>query len=54
MRPVIAMLALFFLGATSLAHAAMRTQTVDYKVDGKAMQGVLVWDDVVKTPRPAC
>jgi len=52
MRPVIAMLALFFLGATSLAHAAMRTQTVDYKVDGKAMQGVLVWDDAVKTPRP--
>ncbi|HJR10774.1 MAG TPA: dienelactone hydrolase family protein [Rhodanobacteraceae bacterium] len=52
MRPVIAMLVLFFLGATTFAHAAMRTQTVEYSVDGKAMQGVLVWDDVVKTPRP--
>ena len=52
MRPVIAMLGLCFLGATSAAHAAMRTQTVDYTVDGKAMQGVLVWDDTVKTPRP--
>ena len=52
MRPVIAMLVLFFLGVTSLAHAAMRTQTIDYKVDGKAMQGVLVWDDATKAPRP--
>ncbi|MDE2225341.1 MAG: dienelactone hydrolase family protein [Xanthomonadaceae bacterium] len=52
MRPVIAMLALFFLGATTLAHAAMRTQTIEYSVDGKAMQGVLLWDDAVKTSRP--
>ena len=52
MRPVIAMLAIFFLGVTSVAHAAMRTQTVDYSVDGKTMQGVLVWDDAVKTARP--
>lgn len=52
MRPVIAMLALFFLCATSLAHAAMRTATIAYSVDGKAMQGVLVWDDSVKAPRP--
>ncbi|WHZ20464.1 MAG: Dienelactone hydrolase family protein [Rhodanobacteraceae bacterium] len=40
------------LGFASLAHAAMRTQTVAYSVDGKAMQGVLVWDDAVKAPRP--
>lgn len=44
--------ALMLFGTASLAHAAMRTQTVDYKVDGKAMQGVLVWDDAVKAPRP--
>lgn len=43
---------LLLLGAAPFAHAAMRSQTVDYSVDGKAMQGVLVWDDAVKTPRP--
>jgi dienelactone hydrolase len=52
MRSVIAVLAFSLFGTTSLAHAAMRTQTIDYKVDGKAMQGVLVWDDAVKAPRP--
>jgi dienelactone hydrolase len=52
MRSVIAILALSLLGVTSFAHAAMRTQTIDYSVDGKAMQGVLVWDDAVETPRP--
>ena len=52
MRPVIAMLVLILLGAGPLAHAAMRTQAVDYKFDGKPMQGVLVWDDAVKTLRP--
>ena len=36
----------------SAAHAAMRTETIDYSVGGKAMQGVLVWDDSVRTPRP--
>ena len=35
-----------------IAHAAMRTQAIDYKVDGKAMRGVLVWDDAAKAPRP--
>lgn len=43
---------LLLLGVASAAHAAMRTQTIDYSVDGKAMQGVLVWDDAIKTPRP--
>lgn len=38
--------------ACGAAQAAMRTQTVDYTVDGKAMQGVLVWDDAVDAPRP--
>lgn len=47
------LLVIFLLfGAAPLAQAAMRTQTVDYQVDGKAMQGVLVWDDAVKTARP--
>jgi dienelactone hydrolase len=43
---------LLLLGVAPFAHAAMRSQNVDYSVDGKAMQGVLVWDDAVKTPRP--
>ncbi|MGH8190527.1 MAG: dienelactone hydrolase family protein [Rhodanobacteraceae bacterium] len=51
MRKTFIVLLLVF-GVTSFAHAAMRAQTVDYRVDGKAMQGVLVWDDAVQTPRP--
>src|SRR5690348_6863686 len=49
-KSLLALLLLF--GVAPFAHAAMRAQTVDYSVDGKAMQGVLVWDDAVKTPRP--
>src|SRR6185312_13124719 len=49
-KTLLALLLLF--GFASFAHAAVRTQTVDYRVDGKAMQGVLVWDDAVKVPRP--
>jgi dienelactone hydrolase len=48
-RLVVVLLGLLTVGA---AHAALRTQTVDYSVDGKAMQGVLVWDDAVTAPRP--
>jgi dienelactone hydrolase len=51
MRKAVFALLLMF-GGVSLAHAAMQTKTIDYSVDGKAMQGVLVWDDAVKTPRP--
>lgn len=43
---------LFGLACCTLAQAAMRTLPVDYTVAGKAMQGVLVWDDAVHTPRP--
>jgi dienelactone hydrolase len=39
-------------GFSSFAHAAMQTKTIDYSAHGKAMRGVLVWDDAVKTPRP--
>lgn len=38
--------------ACGAANAAMHTEAIAYKADGKAMQGVLVWDDSVKTPRP--
>ncbi len=37
--------------APAFAHAAMQTKTIDYTAHGKAMRGVLVWDDAVKTPR---
>lgn len=43
---------LLLLGAAPFAHAAMRTANIAYDVDGTAMQGVLVWDDAVETPRP--
>jgi dienelactone hydrolase len=39
----------FGIGA---AHAAMVSKNVDYDVDGKKMQSVLVYDDAVKTARP--
>ena len=51
MRKALFVLLLMF-GGVSLAHAAMQTKTIAYTVDGKAMQGVLVWDDAAKTPRP--
>jgi dienelactone hydrolase len=34
------------------AQAAMVARNIDYDVDGKKMQSVLVYDDSVKTPRP--
>lgn len=52
MRFRLMLAAMFLLMVVPLAHAAMRTQTVAYSVDGKAMQGVLVWDDSVQAPRP--
>ena len=52
MRTGSMLFALLFLGVASLTHAAMRTKTIDYSVHGKAMRGVLVWDDAVKAPRP--
>ena len=33
-------------------HAAIVTRSIDYSVDGKKMQSVLVYDDAVKTARP--
>ena len=43
---------LLAFGASAYAQAAMRTQAIDYTVDGTAMQGMLVWDDSTSTPRP--
>lgn len=52
MRTRLILVALFLIGLMPVAQAAMRTETIAYSVDGKAMQGVLVWDDAVQTPRP--
>jgi dienelactone hydrolase len=49
-RPL--MIAALLSGLPLFAHAAMRTKTIDYTAHGKAMRGVLVWDDAVRTPRP--
>ncbi|HEY8010399.1 MAG TPA: dienelactone hydrolase family protein [Rudaea sp.] len=38
--------------AASAAHAAMVAKNIDYAVDGKKMQSVLVYDDAVKATRP--
>jgi len=42
----------FALAWSASLHAAMVAKQVDYKVGGKEMQSVLVYDDAVKTPRP--
>lgn len=46
------LIAVLLFGVAPFAHAAMQAKTIDYTVDGKAMQGVLIWDDAVKTARP--
>lgn len=51
MNRLLAAAALFGLGST-VANAAMVTRDIDYTVDGAKMRSVLVYDDVVKTPRP--
>jgi dienelactone hydrolase len=51
MRSTFAVFALAFALAAP-ARAAMVAKDVRYKVGGKEMQSVLVYDDAVKTPRP--
>lgn len=43
---------LLILMGINAAHAAMVTKTLDYVVDGKPMQSVLVYDDAIKKLRP--
>lgn len=40
------------LGAFSL-HAAIQTKTIEYTQGDTTLEGVLVWNDAVKGPRPA-
>src|SRR3954468_20126135 len=51
MRTRFAVFALFCVFAAPL-HAAMVAKEIGYKVGGKEMQSVLVYDDTVKTPPP--
>jgi dienelactone hydrolase len=50
-RFILAGVALALFGGS--ASAAMVERKIGYEVDGKAFQGVLVYDDGVKTKRPA-
>jgi dienelactone hydrolase len=43
--------AVLVLGAISL-RAAIQTKTIEYKQGDAILEGVLVWDNAVKTPRP--
>jgi dienelactone hydrolase len=45
-------LGLFLCLGCGAAQAAMVAKTIDYDVNGKKMQSVLVYDDAVKTARP--
>jgi len=51
MRSRFAVFTLALLAAAPL-HAAMVAKQIAYKVGGKEMQSVLVYDDALKTPRP--
>src|SRR5262249_54090705 len=50
-KSMIALGVSLFLGFGA-AHAAVVTKTIDYDVNGKKMQSVLVYDDATKTARP--
>jgi dienelactone hydrolase len=52
MRTRLLWIAALLFGFSSFANAAMQTKTIDYTAHGKAMRGVLIWDDAAKTPRP--
>ncbi|MDQ2971785.1 MAG: dienelactone hydrolase family protein [Pseudomonadota bacterium] len=43
---------LLMLVAMPAAHGAMRTKNIDYTAGGKAMRGVLIWDDAATAKRP--
>ncbi len=46
------LIASWLIMASQMVSAAMVTKTIDYDVDGKPMQSVLVYDNAVKTLRP--
>jgi len=52
MRTTMIALGFSFCFGIGAAHAAIVARNVDYDVDGKKMQSVLVYDDAVKTARP--
>ncbi|MDA7085694.1 dienelactone hydrolase family protein [Pseudomonas sp. SA3-5] len=39
-------------GLVGLAEAAVVVKPVPYQIDGEAFEGLLIYDDAVKTPRP--
>lgn len=40
------------LAFAATASGEVKTRVVDYTVSGNALQGMIAWDDTVKTPRP--
>src|SRR6185503_35579 len=48
---IISMAALLLVGA-SAAFAAVKTQEIEYTVDGTALQGFMAWDDAKTGKRP--
>jgi dienelactone hydrolase len=46
--PSLALIGLFF----GQANAEVRTETVDYQVDGEAFRGMIAFDDAIAGPRP--
>ncbi|MEO6967100.1 MAG: dienelactone hydrolase family protein [Rhodanobacteraceae bacterium] len=52
MRTQVMLIATLLFVFSSLAHAAMRTKTIDYAAGGKTMRGVLIWDDATTAKRP--
>ena len=50
MKTLLTTLAL--LAVTLTLRAEIKTKTIEYKQGDTTLEGVLVWDDAVKTPRP--
>ena len=46
------LLALLHLACAFAASAAIQTKTIEYRQGDTTLEGVLVWDDAVKTKRP--
>ena len=46
------LLPLALLGLVGTGEAAMVAKPVPYEIDGEAFEGVLIYDDAVKSPRP--
>lgn len=51
-KNILSLAAVTVVALTSITHAALQSQVVEYKQGNTALQGYLVYDDAFKGPRP--